>query len=160
MFDINDAKDLFSHIKRTMKGYCEKEVKDPAELLFLIMALNHLREWIAPRYHKVDQHNWPPADTPAKQFSQDIYEFPEFVIIRKLCNHSKHFMTSQNPPDTDTNTDSEHLLKFNDYPDVDSIPNFDKAVTDYFVDGKNVIDIINTVIDFYKTEWFERNEGD
>ncbi len=139
-----------------MKGYCEKEVKDPAELLFLIMALNHLREWIAPEYKKINK-KWPKPKDDAELFILDIYyNCDEFLIINTLCNHSKHFMTSQNPLDTDTNTDSEHLLKFNDYPDVDSIPNFDKAVTDYFVDDRNIIDIINTVIGFYNTEWFER----
>jgi hypothetical protein len=149
IFDINSAKGLFFLINRTMKDYCDEEEKDAARLLFLIMALNHLREWIAPGY-KPDRHGtWPPESNNAERFSKDIsVNCPEFEIIRKLCNKSKHINT--NPP-----TGSMHTLTVDDCKDWDSIADFDKGpATDYFVNGGNVIDVLSTVIDFYKTKWF------
>lgn len=115
------------------------------------MALNHLREWIAPRYKKRGG-SWPPADTPEKQFSQNIYDnCPEFDTIRKLCNKSKHI-------NRDPRTDSENGLPIDDWKDIDSVKDFDKGpAKNYSVDGGNVIGIMKKVIDFYKTEWFEKS---
>jgi hypothetical protein len=152
IFDIKTSKDLFFHINRTMKDYCDENEKDAIKLLFLIMALNHLREWIAPGYKKDRGGNWPLADTPEKQFSKNIYDnCPEFDTIRKLCNKSKHI-------NLDPRTGSMHTLTIDDWTGkIDDIADFDNGpATDYFVDGGNVIDIINTVINFYKTEWFEK----
>lgn len=153
IFDINNAKGLFFHIKRTRNDYFESKEKNPSELLFLIMALNHLREWIAPGYKPCGHGNWPPADTPEKQFSQNIYiNCTAFETIRKLCNHSKHI--TRNSPDTD----SEHGLDIDDWTGkIDDVADFDKGpATNYFVDGENVINIIDAVINFYETEWFEK----
>ncbi len=154
-FDINSAKDLFSLIKITMKDFCNKEEKDAAKLLFLIMALNHLREWIAPGY-KPNNGNWPPANTPEKRFSQNIYvNCPEFDTIRELCNKTKHFREKRNPKITH----SEHNPLVDDWKDFDSVKSVDKGpVMNYFVDGENVINIMGAVINFYNTEWFERNK--
>ncbi|MGR3301247.1 MAG: hypothetical protein ACUZ8I_01970 [Candidatus Scalindua sp.] len=154
IFDIKTPKDLFFYINRAMKDYCGENEKDAIKLLFLIMALNHLREWIAPGYNKDSRGNWPPANTAEKQFSKDIYELPVFDTIRKLCNKSKHV-------NRDPRTGSMHTLNIDEWKDFDSVASVDKGpATNYFVYGENVIDIINTVIDFYKTEWFERNEED
>jgi hypothetical protein len=156
IFDINNAKGLFFLINRTIKRFCDEEEKDAAKLLFLIMALNHLREWIAPGYKPDRNGNWPPANTAEKRFSQDIYDnCYEFGTIRELCNKSKHL--KQIPELIHT----EYDTLFDDWSDIDSVPDFDKGpATNYFVDGENVINLIYTVIDFYNTEWFERSEGD
>ncbi len=154
IFDIKTPKDLFFHINRTMKDYCGEDEKDAIKLLFLIMALNHLREWIAPEYKKDSRGNWPAADTTEKQFSKRIYELPVFGTIRKLCNKSKHI-------NRDPRTGSTHILTIDEWKDIDSVLKFNNGpATDYFVDGGNVIDIINTVINFYKTEWFDKDVGD
>ena len=156
IFDISNAEGLFFLIKRTMKLFCEEEEKEAAELLFLIMALNHLREWIAPGYKPGRNGEWPPANTPEKRFSKNLYNnCYEFETIRNLCNKSKHL--KQIPEHIHT----ENKPLFDDWANIDSVLDFDKGpATNYLVDGENIINIINTVIDFYKTEWFERNEGD
>lgn len=151
IFDINNAEELFFHIDRTMKDYCAEKEKDAVKLLFLIMALNHLREWIAPGY-KPDRHNnWPATDTPEKQFSKNIYiNCTAFETIRKLCNKSKHI--TRNP-----RTDSEYGLPIDDWKDFDSVKDVDKGpAKNYFVNGENVINIMKKVINFYETEWFEK----
>lgn len=153
IFDINSAEGLFFLINRTMKRFSHEHEKDVTELLFLIMALNHLREWIAPGYGRDRDGNWPDPDNDGEQFSQDIYDkCPEFETIRKLCNKSKHI--KRNSP----NTHSEHGVFVDEREGkIDDLLDFDKGpAINYFVDGENVIDIINTVIDFYKTEWFEK----
>ncbi len=152
IFDINSEKGLFFLINRTMKRYSGEREKDAAELLFLIMALNHLREWIAPGYSKNRNGNWPTPNNDGERFSQDIYDkCPEFETIRKLCNRSKHLK------EIPQITDSEHNTTVDEWKDFDSVSNIDKGpATNYFVDDKNVIDIINTVINFYNTEWFEK----
>jgi hypothetical protein len=152
IFDINNAKGLFFLINRTMKDYCSKKEKDAVKLLFLIMALNHLREWIEPGYNKKDG-KWPVANTLKKQFSKKVYMLPEFGTIRKLSNNTKHIISK--PP----NTDSEHGLPIDEWDDFDSVASFDNGpAIHYLVDGVNVINILDTVINFYKTEWFDKNK--
>ena len=157
IFDINSEKILFFLINRTMKRFSGEREKDVTKLLFLIMALNHLREWIAPGYKKVNG-KFPPANTEKEKFFLDIWECSEFRTINKLCNNTKHIDEEQNPQ----NTYSEHGLTIDELEgEIDDLLDFDKGpAINYFVDGENVIDIINTVIDFYKIEWFEKNEGD
>ncbi len=153
IFDINSAGSLFFLINRTMERFSGEREKDVTELLFLIMALNHLREWIAPGYGRNRDGNWPDPDNDGEQFSQDIYDkCPEFETIRKLCNRTKHIK-----PITQ-NTDSENGLPIDEWRGkIDDVADFDKGpAINYFVDDENVIHIINTVIDFYKIEWFEK----
>ena len=153
IFDINSAGSLFFLINRTMERYSGEQEKDVTELLFLIMALNHLREWIAPGYGRDQDGNWPIPRNNGDQFFLDIYnKCPEFQIINKLCNSTKHFRQITQ------NTHSEHGLPINEWSGkIDDVADFDKGpAINYFVDDENVIDIINTVIDFYKTEWFEK----
>ena len=156
IFDINSEKGLFFLINRTIKRFTDELEKDVTELLFLLMALNHLREWIAPGYGRDQDGNWPDPDNDGEQFFLDIYnECPEFKIINKLCNRTKH------PEKIPQITHSEHGLTIDEWKGkIDDLLDFDKgpATNYYFVDGRNVIDIINTVIDFYKTEWFEKDE--
>jgi len=150
IFDINNAKELFFLINKEMKNYYCKKEKDVAKLLFLIMALNHLREWIAPGYNKVSG-KWPATIKPEEQFSEKVYSLPEFVTIRKLCNNSKHITST--PP----KTNSTHGLPIDEWSDFDSTMSVDNGpATNYYVDGKNVIDILVTIIDFYKKEWFDK----
>ncbi len=153
IFDINSAEGLFFLINRTMERYSGEQEKDVTELLFLIMALNHLREWIAPEYGRGQHGNWPIPRNSGDQFFLDIYnKCPKFRTINKLCNRTKHLKSITQ------NTDSEHGLPINEWKEkIDDILNFDKGpAINYFVDGDNIIDIINTVIDFYKIEWFEK----
>lgn len=48
--------------------------------------------------------------------------------------------------------------KIDDWPDVDSVKNFDQGVpTAFSVDDHDVQDVIDSVIKFYETRWFQSN---
>ena len=109
------------------------------------MGLNHLREWIAPAY----DHRAAPKK-PEEKFFQDIWDVPSFKIINAVCNRTKHM----NPGPVTT---SSYGIPFDDWPDIDSVRDFDLGpVSGYFVDGRDFTRIIEDVIAFYRTKWFER----
>jgi hypothetical protein len=116
------------------------------DLLYVLMGLNHLREWIAPRYDLKKQ-----PSKPEESFSKEIYSFPSFTIVRSLCNRTKHM---RNVSET---TSSSHDIPFDDWTDIDAVMNFNHGpASKYLVDGRDVIEIIDDVIAFYRTKWFER----
>jgi hypothetical protein len=48
--------------------------------------------------------------------------------------------------------------KIDDWPDVDSVKNFDQgAPTEFSVDDRDVRDVIENVIKFYEARWFQLN---
>jgi hypothetical protein len=85
IFDLNTPLDFFNSIRQIIKRYKSNKVKDIEELLYIIMGLNHLREWIAPGYDLQK-----PPKIPEETFSRAIYNTPSHETIRLLCNHSKH----------------------------------------------------------------------
>jgi hypothetical protein len=49
-------------------------------------------------------------------------------------------------------------LSMDDWPDIDSVANFDHGpVTGYAVDRRDVMDIISEVTQFYDERWFSRS---
>lgn len=75
MFDLNTAEDLFFYIQDSMKKYLANKHKNVSDVFFLIMALNHLREWIAPGYHprfndKSKSNEWKETNNGAEIFSK------------------------------------------------------------------------------------------
>ena len=149
IFDITSPEELFNSIEQSFKRYQDGRVKSIELLLYIIMGLNHLREWIAPNYnHKEEPQN------DGERFYREIYLHDSFKTIQFLCNRTKHLQQ------TDINTSSSHGLSFHEWPDIDSVNDFDKGpVTNYFVDDKNVIEIIRDVIEFYRNEWFSKKKN-
>lgn len=143
-YDIESAKDLFLLLKATARNFSASKGKSTKDLLFLVFGLTHLREWIAPGY---DSNHLPTS--PEEKFFQDIFKLKEFNILRELCNRSKHM---------DANVETTGALyggTIDDAPDIDAITNFDRgAPLAYFVDGRDVEDVIPVVIRFYDEKWF------
>ncbi len=108
-------------------------------LLYVIMGLNHLREWIAPGYN--------PEKTPSNEqetFFQLIFKNASFKVINSLFNKTKHFQRMKE------NTSSEHNVLFDEWLDINAVRNWDKGTrTKYF--GTNQSDVY-AAIDFQKTE--------
>lgn len=151
MFDVDTAENLFFHICRTMKRFSCRRVKNVSELLFLVMALNHLREWIAPGYKRDDKGNWPTPKNQEAQFFQDIWCLPEFKIINKLCNGTKHYISI---PQT---TNVEYGLNIDEWESVDDVQNFDNGPPHQFeVDGVNVETVMSKVLEYYSQNWFNK----
>ena len=146
IFDISTPLDFFSSIEQSFKKYKTEKTKSIELLLYVIMGLNHLREWIAPGYNYED----PPAND-AEEFYRLIYSESSYKTINALCNRTKHLNTR------DINTSSSYGIPFDKWSNFDSVRNIDKGpVTNYFVDDINITEIINDVIDFYKKEWFKK----
>lgn len=147
IFDVASPEAFLNSIDRSFQRYQDGKVKSIELLLYIIMGLNHLREWIAPNYdHKKEPRN------DGERFYREIYLQDSFRTIHFLCNRTKHLRPA------DINTSSSHGLPFSEWPDIWSVTNFLKGpVTNYFVDDKNVTEIIRDVIDSYKNSWFNKN---
>ena len=63
IFDLNTPQEFFNSICRILNRYKSSHAKDIEDLLYVLMGLNHLREWIAPHYDKMK-----PPKNPAEDF--------------------------------------------------------------------------------------------
>lgn len=152
MFDINTAEDLFFHIREALKSFSGNRGKNVRELLFLVMALNHLREWIAPGYKRDHKGVWPITNGKNEEFFLDIWKLPEFKTINKLCNGTKHCIV-KNPKTTDV----EYGLPIDEWSDIDGVQDFDSGQPQRFeVDGVNVETVMKTVQEYYSKNWFDK----
>ena len=89
VFDLFSAQEFFRSIKESYDDY--KARGSMRDLMYVIMGLNHLREWIAPGYkfdHK--RQRWPKAIMPEQIFSRMIYSLQDFKLLREVCNKTKH----------------------------------------------------------------------
>lgn len=146
IFDIDSPEIFFYSIQYTFEKYKNNKEKSIESLLYIIMGLNHLRDWIAPGY------DFRSSPQKANEFFYKLIfdECASFQIINKLCNRTKHLTTS-------VNTSSLHDLPLDEWMDIDSVKNFDRGpATDYFIDGKNIIEVMEDVIKSYKSNWFDK----
>ena len=149
LFDIESSDQLFDLLKVVAKRFTTVRTKRTEDMLLLVFALTHLREWIAP--------NYPPKQkpvTPNELFYQEIFDLQEFKILKALCNRSKHMCA------TDSAMSTLHGGSIDDWSDVDSVLDFDRGPPRaYFVDGRDMDDVVRTVINFYEDHWFKITRG-
>lgn len=96
LFELDSPHALF---RETQIAFAEYH-KEPNSrlLLFLLFALNHLREWIAGKGYqellkaKKKGHEL----SEAEEFCLSFDELDEFQIVRALCNRSKHHKITTN----------------------------------------------------------------
>jgi hypothetical protein len=150
LFNINDAQAFFHSIKHRYRSYAAAKVRPTEDLLYVIMGLNHLREWIAPRYNYNNKdQKWPEPKTEAEVFSKEIFGSPEHAMVRELCNRTKH-------PKPTMRTSTSHNSCIDDWPDFDSVQNFDDGPpTAHFVETVPVDEYIVPLIERYEI-WFKR----
>ncbi|SDG53909.1 hypothetical protein SAMN05216571_11840 [Onishia taeanensis] len=149
-FDLKSPRALFLLLKQVEKRFGEKKNKRVEDLLLLVFGFTHLREWIAPGYSPKKKPH-----TPEEQFYCEIFEFPEFKILQQLCNQSKHMATSSSV------RGAIHGSTLDEWEDLDSVQSMDCGpVLAYFIDGKNIEDVISAVRHFYERNWFELVKGD
>jgi hypothetical protein len=147
-YDIESAEQLFGLLKASAGTFSASRGKRTQDLLFLVFGLTHLREWIAPGY---DPSN--PPQTPEEHFFQKIFKLEEFNVLRALCNRSKH-MTQ-----TVAAMGALYGSNIDDWPDMDAVTDFDRgAPLAYFVDGRDVEDVIPVVIKYYEDNWFQKKK--
>lgn len=144
LFDIESPDQLFYLLKLVAKRFTTAHTKRPEDLLLLVFGLTHLREWVAPDYSPKQR-----AVTSSERFFQEIFDLDEFKVLQALCNRSKHMCT------TDSAMGALSGGPIDDWSDVDSVLNFDRGPTlAYFVDGRDMDDVVRTVVNFYEDRWF------
>lgn len=144
---LKRARELFNVLKAKFSAYCGRPQKDGEDILLILMICNHLREWIAPKYHPNNGGTWPPAKTPAHIFSKSVFEHPKFSTIRNLCNGTKHASKT-------TGTEINYEPNMFAWANLLSVKNLLKGVpTAHIVDGQPIEDIVTPVIAKYE-EWF------
>jgi hypothetical protein len=149
-FDINSDEAFFHSLERAALKFRLPKIKDTANVLYLLMGVNHLRDWICHGFNAKEQA---PA-TPEQHFYVAIYDLPEFKIVNSLCNRSKHMgrMPYQ--------LEARYGAMVSEYPDIGSLFSFENGPPlGYFVDGRDLIEIINVVLRFYRSEWYEKSRS-
>lgn len=150
IFDLDTPKSFFDLIERRWQHCTAGSHKHTEDILFVILGINHLREWIAPKYKPKwvnDEPIFPGPGSPEQEFSKNLYITRNHSIIRDLCNGLKH-------------TDPKHAiltsynLPFDEWDDFDSVQSVDNGPPSGFsVDGTSVDDIIEAVLKDYR-DWF------
>ncbi|MFN4312415.1 MAG: hypothetical protein ACK4FK_17665 [Ferrovibrio sp.] len=146
VFDFSDAKDFYNSIRNSYLRYQKGPTRATEDLLYVVMGLNHLREWIAPDFDSNSKH-WSIPRNAEQIFSKKIFSHPAHAVIRQLCNHTKHSNRTMN-------TYTEHGAPIDDWPDFDAVQSTDLGPPiNHFVDGKPISEFIETLIAEYET-WF------
>lgn len=151
-FDIDTPELFFALLERKHRDL-RGTTKDTADLMLLVMGLNHLREWIAPNYkpRKNDLLQPKPSALP-EIFSWSIDQLPEFKTLRSLCNHNKHIKNSLT-----TKLKTQYGAPLMSWESLGAVSRLGNGPpTDYFVDDQSVLDAIEIVLNYYRTEWFDR----
>jgi hypothetical protein len=92
IFDLKTSEEFFSTVLRVYDRYQQSNAKDVEDLLYVLMGLNHLREWIAPGYS-----NTTPPGRPEEIFYNEIWKTFSFRTINSLCNRTKHLKRFARP---------------------------------------------------------------
>lgn len=94
LFELDGPQELFAEIQLAIGEYYENPTSRLA--LFLVFALNHLREWIAgSSYRSLNKKIKDSAPLTAEErFFFTIENMEEFKVINSLCNRSKHHLVS------------------------------------------------------------------
>ena len=146
-FDINSDEAFFLSLQRAAAKLQSLKVKETANVLYLLMGANHLRDWIAPGYPR----QWKTPTTPEQLFYVAIYDLKEFNIVNDLCNHSKHLKNHG------YRLEAKYGTMIDDYPEIDSVFDFDNGPPiGYSVDGRDLFDILAVVLLHYQSEWYEK----
>ena len=127
-----------------------QKAKDSERLLFLILGLTHLREWIAPGYTHVRGRG---PQSKAEAVHGRIWDLESFALLRAIANHTKHLAPLNGVVDVG------EALPMAEWPSVEAVQSFDQGPpTAYRLDGRDVLDAIDDVIAFYDSQWFNTQE--
>lgn len=148
IFGIQSPTHLFSEVDTALSALQTPEGTTFRNLFFLLSALNHLREWIAPGYIHTA-----PANTPNKVFFNSIHDnCPEWKLVNSLCNGLKHVKPIAYHQTTDN---ASSLLA--DWHTMAGVTSLEHGHPQKFtVDGHDVIEILEAVRNYYATNWFQK----
>ena len=148
VFDIISANDFFSEIEIAFNRLNTSKSKRVADLLFVILGLNHLREWIAPGFKDARKRRSPAND--AERFFELIFDNDDWKNVNMICNQAKH---NGSVPTLCV----KYGLDVDDWECVDDVSNSDCGPpTGFTVDGQDIEPILERLSDFYRMNWFQR----
>jgi len=149
---IESAEDFLKSVEKVYERYCYGSTRSAENLLYVIIGLTHIREWISPNYNPDRNGWWREPRTDAEVFSKMMYEKECFTKLKETANGVKHARPLQNKNKVNVNTNYSETLK-----DWDTLGDVKKlsqgAPVGHEIDGLNVDYIINNVIEMYR-EWF------
>ncbi|HBF39190.1 MAG TPA: hypothetical protein DDW50_17955 [Firmicutes bacterium] len=158
LFDIISARVFLNSLEIEINRYKLDKEKSAGQLLYIIMGLNHLREWISEGYTHynrkkgITEDNRPPQKS-SEYFYEIIWNQESFRIINELCNFSKHH--EEGKKFLVRETESIHIKNVDEWEKVSDALNFgDGPVKQYLVNGKDIIEILEEVLKYYQKEWF------
>ena len=80
-----------------------------------------------------------------------IHKLPEFVIVKELCNHSKHM------GNTPYRLEATYGALISEYSNIGSVFSIASGPPiGYSVDRRDLFDIIEVALAFYQSEWYEK----
>lgn len=89
LFTLRSPENLYEKAKRDFAAFHRDQTAD--NLFNLLCTLNHLREWICPTSHQEYERRSPDSWSPEEHLHHDLWEDPDFQVVRDLCNNAKHF---------------------------------------------------------------------
>lgn len=153
MFDILSADDFFKEIRIAFNRLSNSKTKRSADLLFVILGLSHLREWIAPGFRD-ERMQRPPKDE-AERFFLDVHENADWRTLNAIGNQTKH---KGKVPKLRVELNATYSLDFDSWESVDDARDFDRGPPSAFtLDGENIEPLLARVIAFYDSCWFARS---
>ena len=115
------------------------------EAYFLIFSLNHLREWICPGYH----YSSIPQNENETKFNE-IYALESFKMINDLANHTKHLQTKNS-------VGIKAYPTIDDWPSLDDVGLLSVGYVSFYIENKNLTDVIKDLILAYKGLFFSKD---
>lgn len=144
IFGISTPEEFLHSVEKVYQRYLQSKYSE--DLLYVLMGLNHLREWIAPGYRAGGK----PTNA-AEIFSEAIYGDADNDIVRLLCNRTKHLRKME--------TSTEFGVTMAEWSNLASVHSLAEGATlGHLVEDKDIIEVCDSVIDYYKKNWFGQNE--
>ena len=154
-FIFETPRELFNEVKAALRLLKDKEEITNRNFFFIAAGLNHLREWIAPKYNpriKKGKVTNPPKFLCEKFYNKIHAECPEFKTINQVCNGLKH---CKNKGATASGNSSPVLADWKRMSDVPSLKS--GAPQEFSIDGKSAVEVFESVVKFYDEYWFKEN---
>jgi hypothetical protein len=144
--DARGATELFIVLERAQHRYLSERGKRIEDAFLLVFGLVHLREWIAPGY------KGPTPRTAAERFSDDLFRFPAYDVLRRFANQGKH---QEVATDALPMAQGVHYGLIDDAPDFDAMLSMDDGPpVAYIIEGREAGEWFSVVLAFYEQRWF------
>jgi hypothetical protein len=147
VFDISTPKQFLHSIRCRYNRYREPVQnggRTTEDILYVVMGLTHLREWIAPE--KSPKKYRPESSTAAQNFSSSMYDDENYKKILDVTNGVKHLRRSE------TVTSSAYGSTVDDWADWDAVASIDNGPPiSHYIDGISVETVINPILEKYET---------